>query len=72
MGLERPSRSTGGVWTHAWEQEYRDVDGLLGDYLRQPFHWRCADPLVRMRGADVDRAAGLAHVYRWADGPVLP
>ena len=55
------------------EQEYRDVDGLLREYPRRPLHWTCADnrwfeyevptPIVLL---------ALAHVYRWADGPVLP
>ncbi|HEY2076274.1 MAG TPA: hypothetical protein VGH53_08045 [Streptosporangiaceae bacterium] len=61
-----------GVWSHAWEQEYRDVDGLLGGYLRHPFHWTCTD---RWFGCEVPTLIvllALAHVYRWADGPVLP
>ena len=56
----------------AWEQEYRDVDGLLGVYQRHPFHWTHA---VRWFGCEVPTSIvllALAHVYRWADGPVLP
>lgn len=27
------------AWTHVWEQEYRDLDGLLGPYMLHPAHW---------------------------------
>ena len=26
-------------WTHVWEQEYRDLQGLQGAYMRHPAHW---------------------------------
>lgn len=26
-------------WTHVWEQEYADLDGLLGPYMLHPAHW---------------------------------
>lgn len=58
-------------WTHAWEQEYADVEGLNGEYLLHPYHWtyvdRWFDPEVP--GSIVEPA--LAHIFRWADGPVL-
>jgi Stress responsive A/B Barrel Domain len=67
-----PSRTAGGVWTHAWEQEYRDVDGLLGVYLRHPFHWTSADRWFECEVPTSIVLLAVAHVYRWADGPVLP
>jgi len=31
--------SATGPWTHIWEQEYRDSDGLLKTYMLHPHHW---------------------------------
>ncbi|MCR5977654.1 Dabb family protein [Gordonia jinghuaiqii] len=31
-------------WTHVWEQEFADVDGLLREYMDHPFHWASVDP----------------------------
>jgi hypothetical protein len=45
-------------WTHVFEQEFRDVDGLMGPYLMHPIHWayvdrwfdpECPDVIVRDR-----------------------
>ncbi|MFF0529830.1 Dabb family protein [Nocardia amikacinitolerans] len=59
------------TWTHAWEQEFADPAALNGDYLLHPYHWthvdRWFDPEIR--GSIVEPA--IAHLYRWADGPVL-
>lgn len=70
--LTRAEESVGPTaWTHAWEQEYDDVDGLLGPYMNHPIHWahvdRWFDPesplqLVRER---------VCHTFCEIDGPVL-
>jgi hypothetical protein len=45
-------------WTHVFEQEFTDVDGLMGPYLMHPIHWayvdrwfdpECPDMIVRDR-----------------------
>ncbi|KUI14768.1 stress responsive protein [Mycolicibacterium acapulense] len=45
-------------WTHVFEQEFRDLDGLTGPYLMHPIHWayvdrwfdpECSDVIVRDR-----------------------
>jgi stress responsive alpha/beta barrel protein len=45
-------------WTHAFEQEFTDVDGLMGPYLMHPIHWalvdrwfdpECPDAIIRDR-----------------------
>lgn len=45
-------------WTHVFEQEFSDVDGLMGPYLLHPIHWavvdrwfdpECPDVIVRDR-----------------------
>lgn len=30
-------------WTHVWEQEFADVDALLGPYMNHPIHWAHVD-----------------------------
>ncbi|MFI5717641.1 Dabb family protein [Nocardia sp. NPDC051750] len=30
-------------WTHVWEQEFADVDALLGPYMNHPVHWGHVD-----------------------------
>ena len=30
-------------WTHVFEQEFCDVDGLMGPYLLHPIHWAVVD-----------------------------
>ncbi|WP_280340095.1 Dabb family protein [Nocardia neocaledoniensis] len=30
-------------WTHVWEQEFTDLDGLNGPYLMHPVHWAHVD-----------------------------
>ncbi|MEU6662846.1 Dabb family protein [Streptomyces sp. NPDC046821] len=58
-------------WTHVWEQEYEDAAGLNGEYLQHPFHWTYVDRWFdsEVPGSIVEPR--LAHLYRWADGPVL-
>lgn len=42
--LSRVTESVGATnWTHAWEQEYDQVDGLLGAYMNHPIHWAHVD-----------------------------
>ncbi|MFE3985172.1 Dabb family protein [Nocardia tengchongensis] len=58
-------------WTHVWEQEFTDPDGLNGDYLLHPYHWTHVDRWfdAEIPGSIVDPA--IAHLYRWARDPVL-
>jgi hypothetical protein len=30
-------------WTHVWEQEFTDINGLLGPYMTNPYHWAYVD-----------------------------
>jgi hypothetical protein len=30
-------------WTHVFEQEFTDVEGLMGPYLMHPIHWAVVD-----------------------------
>ena len=59
-------------WTHAWEQEFADIDGLYGEYLHHPYHWtgveRWFNPEVPGSIADTDHA----HLFRSITRHVLP
>ncbi|GHB70853.1 hypothetical protein GCM10010377_71820 [Streptomyces viridiviolaceus] len=59
-------------WTHVWEQEYRDVEGLTGEYLSHPYHWTCVDRWFdgEVPGAGIVEPR-LAHVFRWSEDAVL-
>ncbi|MGW5107030.1 Dabb family protein [Nocardia sp. NPDC004123] len=60
-----------GRWTHVWEQEFADPDGLNGDYLLHPYHWTHVDRWFDGEIPDSIVEPAIAHLFRWADGPVL-
>ncbi|MEU8530977.1 Dabb family protein [Streptomyces sp. NPDC048629] len=66
VGRPAPAR-----WTHVWEQEFADVDGLTGDYLLHPYHWTYVDRWFDPELPTSIVSPALAHVYRWTDTPVL-
>jgi Stress responsive A/B Barrel Domain len=42
--LSHVSEATGlRPWTHVWEQEYEQLEGLTGPYMNHPFHWALVD-----------------------------
>jgi hypothetical protein len=57
--LSRPNHTVGSTgWTHVFEQEFSDADGIMGAYLMHPIHWavvdrwfdpECPDAIVRER-----------------------
>jgi Stress responsive A/B Barrel Domain len=36
--------SLGPPYTHVWEQEFDDLEGLTGPYMRHAYHWSVVDP----------------------------
>jgi hypothetical protein len=40
-------------WTHVFEQEFTDVDGLMGPYLMHPIHWAVVDRWFDPESPDV-------------------
>lgn len=70
--LSRAADTSGPTpWTHVWEQEYDELDGLLGAYMNHPVHWAHVDqwfdpesPLQIVR----DR---VVHTFCEIDAPVL-
>lgn len=41
--LSTPEHTVGNSWTHVFEQEFSDVDGIMGAYLMHPIHWAVVD-----------------------------
>jgi hypothetical protein len=42
--LSRVEQAIGAsTWTHVFEQQFTDVEGLMGPYLMHPIHWACVD-----------------------------
>lgn len=41
--LSRPDGTVGNDWTHVFEQEFSDADGIMGAYLMHPIHWAVVD-----------------------------
>lgn len=58
-------------WTHVWEQEFVDADGLNGEYLLHPYHWTYVDNWFDSESPRHIVEPAIAHLYRTADGPVL-
>ena len=58
-------------WTYVWEQEYRDLQGLHGAYMRHPSHCarveRWFDPEFPEHLVDPH----LVHTFCALDAPVL-
>lgn len=72
--LSRIDQSMAGAssrWTHAWEQEFDDVEGLTGEYLLHPYHWTHVDRWFDPEAPESIVEPDLANLYRWAVGPVI-
>lgn len=71
IGASQLSRVDSGTgWTHVWEQEFADLDGLTGPYMTHPYHWSHID-----RWFDLERGTKivtrLCHSFGALDGPLL-
>ncbi|MGW4332537.1 Dabb family protein [Rhodococcus koreensis] len=69
--LSRVHESAGSArWTHVWEQEYADLDGLSGPYMTHPYHWAHID-----RWFDPERGprivTRLCHSFCAIDGAII-
>lgn len=58
-------------WTHVFEQEFTDVDGLLGPYLMHPIHWAVVDRWFDPETTDVIVRDRLCHSFCELTTPVL-
>lgn len=58
-------------WTHVFEQEFTDVDGLMGPYLMHPIHWAVVDRWFDPETTDVIVRDRLCHSFCELTTPVL-
>jgi Stress responsive A/B Barrel Domain len=60
-------------WTHVFEQEFSDVDGLMGPYLMHPIHWAVVDRWFDPECPDVIIRDRLCHSFcQYPTGPARP
>lgn len=58
-------------WTHVFEQEFTDVDGLMGPYLMHPIHWAVVDRWFDPETTDMIVRDRVCHSFCAAPAPVL-
>jgi len=58
-------------WTHVFEQEFRDIDGLMGPYLMHPIHWAVVDRWFDPECPDVIIRDRVCHSFCAISDPVL-
>lgn len=70
--LSRVEHATGdSAWTHVFEQQFTDVDGLLGPYLMHPIHWAYVDRWFDPESPDVIVRDRVCHSFCRTDTGVL-
>lgn len=58
-------------WTHVFEQEFTDVEGLMGPYLMHPIHWAVVDRWFDPETTDIIVRDRVCHSFCELSGPVL-
>jgi hypothetical protein len=58
-------------WTHVFEQEFTDVDGLMGPYLMHPIHWSVVDRWFDPETTDMIVRDRVCHSFCELANPVL-
>lgn len=58
-------------WTHVFEQEFTDVDGLMGPYLMHPIHWAVVDRWFDPESTDIIIRDRVCHSFCTLDRPIL-
>jgi hypothetical protein len=70
--LSRVTEAVGAsAWTHVFEQEFCDVDGLMGPYLMHPIHWAVVDRWFDPETTDVIVRDRVCHSLCAMPDPVL-
>jgi hypothetical protein len=70
--LSRVSEAVGTAeWTHVFEQEFSDVDGLMGPYLMHPIHWAVVDRWFDPETTDVIVRDRVCHSFCAISDPLL-
>jgi hypothetical protein len=55
-------------WTHVWEQEYAELEGLKGDYMLHAYHWGWIDRYFDLESGLRIVDPRIAHVFYRAEG----
>ncbi|WP_370581637.1 Dabb family protein [Mycolicibacterium sp. BK556] len=58
-------------WTHVFEQEFTDADGLMGPYLMHPIHWAVVDRWFDPETTDIIVRDRVCHSFCETAAPVL-
>jgi len=58
-------------WTHVFEQEFRDLDALVGPYLMHPVHWAYVDRWFDPECPEVIVRDRVCHSFCRCEAPVL-
>ncbi|WP_280423780.1 Dabb family protein [Nocardia carnea] len=70
--LSRVDRAAGtSQWTHVWEQEFTDADGLLGPYMNHPVHWALVDQWFDPESPNQIVKDRICHSFCTIPGPVI-
>lgn len=70
--LSRAEQAIGtSEWTHVFEQEFTDVDGLMGPYLMHPIHWAMVDRWFDPETTDIIVRDRVCHSFCDLPAPVL-
>ncbi|WP_059022312.1 Dabb family protein [Mycobacterium sp. M26] len=70
--LSRVDEAIGATqWTHVFEQEFTDVDGLMGPYLMHPIHWAVVDRWFDPETTDMIVRDRVCHSFCDAPAAVL-
>lgn len=70
--LSRVSAAVGtSSWTHVFEQEFADVEALMGPYLMHPVHWAVVDRWFDPETTDVIIRDRVCHSFCAIPEPVL-
>jgi hypothetical protein len=59
------------AWTHVFEQEFTNVEGLMGPYLMHPIHWAVVDRWFDPETTDVIVRDRICHSFCELSAPVL-
>lgn len=59
------------AWTHVFEQEFTNIDGLLGPYLMHPIHWAVVDRWFDPECPEVIIKDRVCHSFCELTAPVL-
>lgn len=70
--LSRVSAAVGATgWTHVFEQEFTDADGLMGPYLMHPIHSAVVDRWFDPETTDCIVRERVCHSFCYTPAPVL-